>query len=383
MAGSLPGEDARESPSGTALRWADPRTPFTWRGWSFGADVLRFGGNESPYPPPRELLDAITSAAGRVNRYPFGMETALVGALSADLRCETAQVMISPGTSALVEAVIKGLGAADREVVYPDSSYPAYRGAVSAVRAQGRPVPLRPDGTCDIDGIAAACTDRTSLVVVCNPNNPTGGMVPTIDLRPLIDRLPAGALLMIDEAYWEFTDEYAGGGRGALDYLDCGRPVLVTRTFSKFYGLAGLRVGYGVASADIAGELHARLRLGGSNIVGLVAAEAALGLTDVFAERAERIKAERGRLSQAFGELGFGPLPTQTNFIFCRRTDADLAAKLMAAGYWVRDGRSLQMPGGMRVTVGSPDENDKLLAAIQAMTALGPARRAIDDRPEA
>jgi histidinol-phosphate aminotransferase len=367
MTHSSPDRDTGEPRDPTRLRWADPRTPFTWRGWSFGADVLRFGGNESPYPPPPELRQAIAAAADRANRYPFGMEASLVEALSTHMGCSPEQVMIAPGTSALVEAVIKGLGHPDREVVYPDSSYPAYRAAASAVRAQARPVPLRADGTCDIEGLAAACTDRTSLVIVCNPNNPTGGMAPTAELRTLIDALPAGTLLMIDEAYWEFTDEYARGGHGALDYLDCGRPVLVTRTFSKFYGLAGLRVGYGVASKEVAGELQGRLRLGGSNIVGLVAAEAALGLRDVFAERAERIKAERTRLSLAFADLGFDPLPTQTNFIFCPRTDKDLPAKLMAAGHWVRDGRSVQMPGGMRVTVGSQEENDELLSAIRAI----------------
>ncbi len=371
MSGSLPDGLAGEQPDRTGLRWADPRTPFTWRGWSFGADVLRFGGNESPYPPPQELLDAIAAAADRMNRYPFGMEGSLVEALSARLCCSPEQVMIAPGTSALLEAVIKGLGGPDREVVYPDTSYPAYRGTVTAVRAQGRPVPLRSDGTCDIERMADACTDRTSLVIVCNPNNPTGGMAPTRNLRPLIDVLPAGALLLIDEAYWEFTDEYADGGRGALDYLECGRPVLVARTFSKFYGLAGLRVGYGVAARQIAGELHGRLRLGGTNIVGIVAAEAALGLTEVFAERAERIKAERGRLWQALASLGFDPLPTQANFIFCPHADDELPSKLMAAGYWVRGGASLQMPGGMRVTVGNPDENDKLLAAIRAITESG------------
>lgn len=371
MGGSLPDGLAGEQSDRTGLRWTDPRTPFTWRGWSFGADVLRFGGNESPYPPPRELLDAIAAAADRMNRYPFGMEGSLAEKLSARLGCSPEQVMIAPGTSALLEAVIKGLGGPDREVVYPDTSYPAYRGTVTAVRAQARPVPLRPDGSCDIARMADACTDRTSLVIVCNPNNPTGGMAPTRDLRPLIDVLPAGALLLIDEAYWEFTDEYADGGRGALDYLECGRPVLVARTFSKFYGLAGLRVGYGVAARQIAGELHARLRLGGTNIAGIVAAEAALGLTDVFAERAERIKAERGRLSQSLANLGFEPLPTQANFIFCPHADDDLPAKLMAAGYWVRGGASLQMPGGMRVTVGNPSENDKLLAAIRAITEAG------------
>src|SRR5215469_7280907 len=158
MGDSLPDEDTRQPQSRTGLRWADPRTPFSWRGWSFGAEVLRFGGNESPYPPPRELLEAIAAAGERVNRYPFGLESSLVEALSARLRCAPEQVMIAPGTSALLEAVIKGLGAPDRQVVFPDSSYPAYRAAASAVRAQARPVPLRPDGTCDIEGMACACT---------------------------------------------------------------------------------------------------------------------------------------------------------------------------------------------------------------------------------
>jgi histidinol-phosphate aminotransferase len=355
----------------TGLRWTDTRRPFSWRGWNFAADVLRFGGNESPYPPPRELMDAIAAAADRLNRYPFGMDSSLSEALSSRLGCSPEQVIIAPGTSAILEAVIRGLCGPEHKVVYPDPSYPAYRTASRAARAIAQPVPLMPDGRNDIDGIASACDDQTSLVVVCNPNNPSGGMVPTNDLGRLVTALPAGALLMIDEAYWEFTDEFASGGVGAVQYLDCGRPVLVTRTFSKYFGLAGLRVGYGIASADVAGELRARLRLGGSNVAGLVAAEAALGLTDLFAERAEVLKAERQRLYEEFGNLGFDPMPTQANFVFCRHVDEDLAAKLLAAGHWVRDGQSVLMPAGMRVTVGTPEENDKLLRAIRAIAQSG------------
>lgn len=359
-------EPASDAPGGTGLRWTDPRKPFSWQGWSFGPDMLRFGGNESPYPPPQELLDAISAAAGRMNRYPFGMETSLMNVLAGRLGVSPEQVFIAPGTSPLLEAVIKGLGGPGHEVVYPHPSYPAYRSASSAVRAVARPVPLRPDGTCDIAGMARACGGRTSLVIVCNPNNPTGGMVPVKSLGALVDALPSRALLLVDEAYWEFSDEYAEGGRGALDYLDCGRPVLVARTFSKFYGLAGLRVGYGIASRHVAEELRARLRVGGSNVAGLVAAESALGLARVFRERGERVRAERARLCRAFGGLGFEPLPTQANFVFCRQVSDDLPAKLMSAGYWVRDGQSVLMPAGMRVTVGSPAENDKLLGAIRA-----------------
>jgi histidinol-phosphate aminotransferase len=365
-------DDSNREPAGgsqdvTDLRWTDPRRPFSWRGWNFDADVLRFGANESPYPPPRELLDAVAAAADRLNRYPFGMERSLSEALSTRLGCSAEQVIIAPGTSALLEAVVRGLGGPDRKVVYPHPSYPTYRAASTAVQAIAQPVPLLPDGTNDIEGIVHACDDRTSLVVVCNPNNPSGGMVPTSDLGPLLTALPADALLLIDEAYWEFTDEFASGGRGAVEYLDCGRPVLITRTFSKFFGLAGLRVGYGIASADIAAELRARLRLGGSNVAGLVAAEAALGLADLFAERAKVLKDERQRLYEQFWQLGFDPMPSQANFVFCQRVDADLPAKLLAAGHWVRDGQSVLMPAGMRVTVGTPAENDKLLRAIRTI----------------
>lgn len=362
---------ASASENGAGLRWTDPRRPFSWRGWNFDAGVLRFGGNESPYPPPREVLAAIAAAADRLNRYPFGMDRSLSEALGSRLGCSPEQVIISPGTSALLEAVIRGLGGPGRAVVYPDPSYPTYRAACTAARAVARPVPLMPDGTNDIDGIAGACDDQTSLVVVCNPNNPSGGMVPTDDLRPLVTALPADALLMIDEAYWEFTDEFASGGTGAVQYLSCGRPVLVTRTFSKFFGLAGLRVGYAIASAGIADELRARLRLGGANVAGLVAAEAALGLVDVFADRAEMVSAERQRLFDEFGDLGFNPLPTQANFVFCQQVDADLPARLMAAGHWVRDGQSVLMPAGMRVTVGTRQENDRLLRAIRGIVQRG------------
>lgn len=358
---------AQDSNTLSGLRWTDPRRPSSWRGWSFGEGIMRFGANECPYPPPPEVLDAISAAADRMNRYPFGMEGPLRNALSARLGCSTGQVIIAPGTSAILEAVIKGLGGPDSEVVYPEPSYPAYQRTASAVRAAARPVPLRSDGTCDIEAMARACGERTSLVIICNPNNPTGGMVPTRTLETLIDALPARALLMIDEAYWEFTDEYANGGRGALDYLECGRPVLVTRTFSKFYGLAGLRIGYGIASTDIAEELGARLRVGGCNVAGLAAAEAALGLAEVFTERAGRIRTERGRLWRECRDLGLHPLPTQANFVFCQEVDGELPAKLMTAGYWVRDGQSVLMPAGMRLTVGTPEENEKLLGAVRAI----------------
>lgn len=361
-------ESTVASQSGSGLSWTDPRTPFSWRGWTFGRDTLRFGGNESPYPPPKEVLDAIVTGADRLNRYPFGMDGDLTEGLSEQLGCSPEQVIIAPGTTGLLEGVIRALGGPEREVVYPDPSFPVYGSASAAVRAEARPVPLTPDGTCDIEATARACGDRTTLAIVCNPNNPTGGMAPTKTLEALIDGVPARTLLMVDEAYWEFTDEYAGGGRGAIGYLDCGRPLLVTRTFSKFQGLAGLRVGYAVASSDIlAHELRARLRLGGTSAAGLVAAEAALGLVEVFNERAERIKAERERLCQAFGDLGLDPAPTQTNFVFCRKVDDDLPAKLLAADCWVRDGQSVLIPGGMRVTVGSPEENDKLLGAVRAI----------------
>ena len=156
MADSSPDGLTREPQNHSGLRWTDPPDALYVAWLDLGADVLRFGGNESPYPPPQELMDAIAGAASRMNRYPFGMESSLAEALSARLECSPEQVMIAPGTSALLEAVIKGLGGPDHEIVCPDSSYPAYRGAASAVRARTWLVPLRPDGTCDIDGIANA-----------------------------------------------------------------------------------------------------------------------------------------------------------------------------------------------------------------------------------
>ncbi len=355
----------------TKLRWRDEEADAAPQRRNFRpGDGIRLHANEHPYPPPPEVLEAIAAGALEVNRYPFGNEGPLTEAVAERTRVPADQVLLGAGSNELLYKTIAGLGGPGTDSVFPHPSYPTFAAAPATSSARPVPVSLLADGTNDAEGLLAAVTDRTTTLVVCDPNNPTGGALPPGALASLADRLADHVLLIVDEAYFEYTDEFARGGRGALELFGSGRPVLVTRSFSKFFGLAGLRLGYGVASsADLAAEMRGHIGPSGVSGMALTAGEAALGAEPLFLERLDEQKKERRQMWEELAELGLNPLPTETNFVCCDEPDQGTAAWLKERGVSVRGGASISSPGHIRITVGLPEDNALVLSLLREHVA--------------
>jgi histidinol-phosphate aminotransferase len=251
------------------------------------------------------------------------------------------------------------------EVLYPWRSFEAYPIITAVAGARSAQVPLKADQGFDLDALAAAVTERTRLVFVCTPNNPTGTVVTAEALAGLLDAVPSSILVAVDEAYHEFvTDPSAVDARAFLD-----RPNLVVlRTFSKAYGLAGLRVGYALAGDRAVATGLRRTQI--PFAVSQVAQEAALASLEPDAEkqllaRVDEVVAERSRVYDGLVDLGYGVPPTQANFVWLPLGEDTMA--------WVAgcEGRGVIVRGfadsGVRVTIGTPEENDRFLAAAQAL----------------
>lgn len=350
----------------TGLDWRDAASDGApQRRFFQSGPAVRLHANEHPYPPPPEVLSAMAEWSIAANCYPFGNEGPLVRLIAERLAVRPDQVILAAGSNELLYRAIASLGGPRAEVVIPAPSYPTFSAAPSASSARAVPVPLLGNGACDAEGLLSAVTDRTTCVVVCNPNNPTGAAMPSGALEGLARDLPERVLLVVDEAYFEYTDAFARLERGALDLFASGRSILVTRTFSKFFGLAGVRLGYGVVpSAEMATDLRAHIGPNAVSALALRAGEAALRAEPSYLERLREQKHERLRLWRSLAEMGLNPLPTETNFVCCEEPDPETSSWLASRGVNVRSGDSIGAPGYLRVTVGTPESNEQVVALL-------------------
>jgi histidinol-phosphate aminotransferase len=327
-----------------------------------GAVIL--ASNESPYgllPSVKGLIGDLTDG---VSRYPDMSSARLIDAIAAHHDVDPSRVAVGAGSVEVVAQVAAAVVDAGDEVVFGWRAFEAYPIITAVVGGIPVKVPLT-DHTHDLDAMADAVTDRTRLVLVCNPNNPTGTAVGAAPVTRLLDRVPDDVLVVIDEAYRHYADPDEIPDALAL-FGD--RPnVVVTRTFSKAYGLAGLRVGYCVASAEVASA--ARKTQTPFSVSGLAqeCAIAALGDDAEVVRRAALTVAERSRVADRLTELGYDVAPSQANFLWLPLGDAaaDLAQSSAAAGVMVRP-----FPGeGVRVTIGLPEENDQFLGVASEWAA--------------
>jgi histidinol-phosphate aminotransferase len=327
-----------------------------------GAVVL--ASNESPYgllPSVKELIGGLTDG---VSRYPDMSSARLVAAIAAHHDVDPSRIAVGAGSVEVVAQLAAAVVDAGDEVVFGWRAFEAYPIITAVVGGTAVKVPLK-DHTHDVDAMADAITDRTRLVLVCNPNNPTGTAVGTDALTALMDRVPDDVLVVIDEAYRHYADPDQIPDALAL-FGD--RPnVVVTRTFSKAYGLAGLRVGYCIASSHVAAA--ARKTQTPFSVSGLAqeCAIAALGDDAEVVRRAALTVAERDRVSKQLQQLGYDVAPSQANFLWLVLGDdsASLAERSAAAGVIVRP-----FPGdGVRMTIGLPEENDQFLGVASEWAA--------------
>lgn len=322
--------------------------------------------NENPCPPLPSALAAVSGAASRTNLYPGIFPDQLADALARKLDVPLAHVVTGPGSVGIYQQIGQAMLSPGDEVVYAWPSFEAFPIVVRMAGAVPVEVPLT-GGTHDLEAMAAAITPRTTMVLLCEPNNPTGTAVGAAELKRFLDRVPGRVLVVLDEAYFEFYQD-PDAPDGVELHRD--RPNLVVlRTFSKAYGLAGLRVGYGVAHPGIAEALRKCAVPCGVSRIAEQAALAALEAEDELLAQVDRITAERERLREALGAQGWSVPPSATNFLWLPLgADASaVAAALEQRGLLVRD-----FPGaGLRITVGSPEANDLLISALGDLT---PAR---------
>ncbi|MFC4034106.1 histidinol-phosphate transaminase [Streptomyces polygonati] len=326
-----------------------------------GVPAYKLSSNENPYPPLPGVMEAVTAAMGAFNRYPDLACSQLTAELAERFDVPAGHVATGTGSVGVAQQLVQATAGTGDEVVYAWRSFEAYPIITRIGGARPVQVPLNAAEAHDLDAMADAITARTRLVFVCNPNNPTGTVVRRAALERFLDRVPADVLVVLDEAYREFsTDPDVPDG---IDlYRD--RPnVAVLRTFSKAYGLAGLRVGFAIAHEPVADALRKTAVPFGVSQVGQDAAVASLRAEPALLERVAGLVVERSRVVEALAAQGWTVPETQANFVWLRlgdRTEA-FAAACERAGATVRP-----FPGeGVRITIGETEANDLLLRAAE------------------
>lgn len=339
--------------------------------------VVRLASNEYPLPPFPEVREALLGALDGVNRYPDSLSTDLREALAARHDCRPEEIAVGGGSAELLYLLGQVVLERGDEVVLAAPTFTAYHDVIAINGAVPVAIPLR-DHVHDLEAMAAAVSPRTKLLLVCNPNNPTGTYVPAAEVRRLVESVPDEVLVVVDEAYREFVTAEDGEGPAAIRRGHDN--VVVLRTFSKIYGLAGLRTGYAVCSPEVREALDKARQPFNVNLLGQVAALEAVRHQERVVERRETNARLRDYLTARLAERGHATVPTQTNFMLVgadglRRPRKEVCGALLAAGAMVRDGAVLGCPGWMRVTLGSEDEVAFFLEKLDALEVDDQARR--------
>ncbi|MDX6429634.1 MAG: histidinol-phosphate aminotransferase [Streptosporangiaceae bacterium] len=326
-----------------------------------GGRSFKLSSNESPYGPLPSVLEAITEAGRQVNRYPDNSCSQLIAEIARHHRVPEEQVTVGCGSVGVTQMLLEAVGEPGSEVMYAWRSFEAYPLLVSLSGAAAVQVPLR-DERHDLAAMADAITAQTRLIFVCNPNNPTGTVVGAAELEAFLDRVPADCLVVLDEAYREYVRD-TDVSDGLMLYPQ--RPNLVVlRTFSKAYGLAGLRIGYLVGHPLVAAAVRKTYLPFTVNSVAQAAGIASLRAEDELLERVELTVKERERVRGALLVQGWTVPASEANFVWLRLGEDTMAfsAACDAAGVSVRPFAG----DGVRVSIGSPDDNDAFLAVAES-----------------
>jgi histidinol-phosphate aminotransferase len=332
-----------------------------------GMTAYKLSSNENPYPPLPGVVEAVQAGVAAMNRYPDMGCTALYAALAGKFGVPADHLSVATGSVGLIYQLVQAFCDPGDEVVFAWRSFEAYPIAVTAAAATAVKVPVGADGRHDLDAMAAAITERTKVVLVCTPNNPTGPAVTQSELDAFFAKVPSHVLVVVDEAYVEFV-RMADPVDGLATYRRHDNVVL-TRTFSKAYGLAGFRVGYAVAPSPIAAALRAVSLPFGVSTVAQAAAVASLECQDELLVRVEALVAERTRVVEGLRAVGWDVPEPQGNFVWFELGErtTDFAAAADEAGIVVRP-----FPGeGCRASIGEDEANDRLVEVARVFPRLG------------
>lgn len=333
---------------------------------SAGADIAALASNESHYEPLPAAVAAVAAAAGTMNRYPDSAAVELRERLARHLGVTAGEVAVGPGSVGVLQQIITGLCDAGDDVVFAWRSFEAYPILVELAGARPVRVPLDVAEGHDLDAMAAAVTDRTKVILLCTPNNPTGVPISHERIEAFLQSVRSDVLVVIDEAYVEYAE--AGSGPDSLALYRRYPNVCILRTFSKAYGLAGLRVGYAVAAPSIAEGLRRTALPFSVSALAQKAAIASLDAGEEMEVRVSAVREERVRMAAELEAQGWKLQPSQGNFLWIRAGEhllAKLVAAFDAAGIMVR----AYQGDGVRITVADPDSNDRVLRLLDSHAA--------------
>jgi histidinol-phosphate aminotransferase len=327
-------------------------------------DAIKLASNENPLAPSERVQKAIAAALGTLNRYPDGSGFYLRQALAKKHDFTQDQVFVGNGSNELIELAVRTFLKPGDEAIVPHPSFVVYPMIVQAAGGIRVMVMLK-DYRLDLEAMARAITPMTKMVFVANPNNPTATMVTADEVEAFMARVPERTIVVFDEAYIEFA--MGPDFPNALEYVKQGRKVIVLRTFSKAASLAGLRIGYGIADADAVSLMNRIRQPFNVNSLAQVAALAALDDESHVLECVRMIEAGRHYLYDEFNNLGVKFVPSRANFILVDvgRSASDIYQRLLKEGVIVRPMTPFGMESALRITVGTPQENRRLVKALK------------------
>ena len=327
-------------------------------------DIIKLASNENPLGPSLLAVQAIAESAGLVHLYPDGNAYYLKRELATHLGVSAEHLILGNGSNDVLQLIAEAYIAPGDEVIYAEGAFIVYSLVTKLCSATAVVVPMVKD-THDLSAMAAAITDKTKVIFVANPNNPTGTMVTADETVAFMEQVPADVLVVFDEAYYEYVarSDYPQ----TLPYVLEGRNFVITRTFSKIYGLAGLRIGYGIAPPALVETLNRVRQPFNCSLVGQAAARAALKDTTHVKESQKNNATGKAFLYEAFDDMGLRYIETEGNFIMLHvePSGAEITDALLKQGVIVRPMGGYGYPNAVRVTIGTQQENERFIRALR------------------
>lgn len=320
--------------------------------------IVKLASNENPLGPSPKALEAIAKAAQSLHLYPDGAAFELREAICNKFSVKPEQILLGNGSDELLLLLgLVFLGSAEDQIVVGNPSFSRYDATAELAAGQVVRIPLTSDYRHDLPAMLAAVNDKTKMVFVANPNNPTGTIVTRAEFEDFISRLPSHVVCVLDEAYYEFAcsaPDYPNG----LDYLSRYPNIVALRTFSKAYGLAGIRIGYGFASAEVVDAVNRARAPFNTNALAQAAAVAALGDTEHLANSVKVNEQGRKQIEEALEAVGARPIRSYGNFVFADlgRSGREMFNLLLHKGVVTRPGDIFGCPSFLRISIGTQEE---------------------------
>jgi histidinol-phosphate aminotransferase len=327
------------------------------------ADSIKLASNENPLGPSPLAVEAMRQKMAQLHLYPDGDCFYLKRSLAAKLNVSSEQLIFGNGSNEIIELAIRTFMRPGEEAVMARQAFVVYKLVVQAVGGISQEVPLR-NFTHDLEAIGAAISAKTRIIFLANPNNPTGTIYRKAKWEAFLEQVPPDVLIIVDEAYFEYVE--AADYPNSLDYHHQGKALLTLRTFSKLYGLAGLRIGYGIADKQIISLMHRVRQPFNVNAPAQWGALAALNDREHVRRSLENNRQGLEYLTLEFTRLGIEYVPSHANFILLRVGNGeDVFNRLLAQGIIVRPMAGYRFPEHLRVTIGTMDENRKFIDGLK------------------